>query len=100
MGKQMEVGKEAAQDRRVHENRPLKSRGEPGNQGGSQGRPLQGEGVCEQRHRGARGVVSQGGAGQLPGCRLSRWFCGAEQDWNGGSVRTWGPEVEVKGLRR
>lgn len=55
MGKQMEVGKEAAQDRRVHENRPLKSRGEPGNQGGSQGRPLQGEGVCEQRHRGARG---------------------------------------------
>lgn len=60
MGKQMEVGKEAAQDRRVHENRPLKSRGEPGNQGGSQGRPLQGEGVCEQRHRGARGVVSRG----------------------------------------
>ena len=31
MGKQMEVGKEAAQDRRVHENRPLKSMGEPGN---------------------------------------------------------------------
>lgn len=99
MGKQMEAGKEAAQDRRVHENRPLKSRGDRGTEEAASG------GCCgakgrEQGHRGARGGRLLEGRRPAPRVKAFALVCGAEQDWNGGGVRTWGPEVEVKGLRR